>query len=223
MNVLNSLLKKDPNQATPLHYGAQQGFMKVCKLYQELIDVQDKHGETPIHYAVASSFYQSSNLLPFLISLTKNPNAPNFMKQTPLHVAIANEGTSPKSTQWQIQIISILAKTGQNLNLQDSQGLTPLHYAVSHYNEKMFEEIVNLIDPISSINVLDDDGMKPLDMALEDCNEHAVRVLTPLTEDLTIAEETRNHPAYVGNEKFLACLQIIDQQKQERETLTNTN
>ena len=59
------------------------------------------------------------------------------------------------------------------------------------------------------VNIHDDDGMKPLDMALEDCNEHAVRVLAPLTEDLTIAGETRNHEAYVGNAKFLACLETI--------------
>ena len=51
--------------------------------------------------------------------------------------------------------------------------------------------------------------MKPLDIALEDCNEHAVRILAPLTEDLNIAEETRNHSAYIGNEKFLACLVIL--------------
>ena len=69
----------------------KMGFMKVCELYKEFIDVQDKYGDTPIHYAATStsSYYQRSDLLPYLISLTKNPNAPNFMNQTPLHAAIA--------------------------------------------------------------------------------------------------------------------------------------
>ena len=31
--VLSSIMKRDPNGATPLHYAAQKGFMKVCKLY----------------------------------------------------------------------------------------------------------------------------------------------------------------------------------------------
>ena len=221
MKVLRAMMKRDPNGATPLHYGAQKGFLRVCELYKKYIDVQDRHGETPIHYAVQrskSNRFAASPLeiLQFLIPLSRNPNVVNSMKQTPLHVAIANLNTSKIANHQQIESFSILAKSCPDLKIQDYQGWTPLHYAVSHYNQDMFEEIVNMIDPGSNVNVFDNDGLKPLDIALEDCNEHAVRVLAPLTEDLIIAEETRNHPAYVANEKFKACLQIIDQIRIER-------
>ena len=221
MEVLSSMMKRDPNGATPLHYGAQKGFLRVCELYKKYIDIQDRNGETPIHYAVQrskSNRFAASPLeiLQFLIPLSRNPNVVNSMKQTPLHVAIANLNTSKIANHQQIESFSILAKSCPDLKIQDYQGWTPLHYAVSHYNQDMFEEIVNMIDPGSNVNVFDNDGLKPLDIALEDCNEHAVRVLAPLTEDLIIAEETRNHPAYVANEKFKACLQIIDQIRIER-------
>ena len=229
MMVLNILMKYDPNRATPLHHAAQMGFLDVCKMYQRYIDVKDRNGDTPLHYVASSTFkgwdYFSHVYLviEFLISISRNPSMSNSNDQTPLHIAIAHSNTSHVLPFQQVQLISLFAKTCRNLNIQDSQGWTPLHYAVSHYNKDMFEEVVNLIDCGLSVNVLDNEGMKPLDIALEDCNEHAVRILAPLTEDLNIAEETRNHPAYNGNEKFLACLQIIDQQRKERETLSNTN
>ena len=187
MEVLSSMMKRDPNGATPLHYGAQKGFLRVCELYKKYIDIQDRNGETPIHYTVQrnkSNRFASSpqEILQFLIPLSRNPNVVNSMKQTPLHVAIANLNTSKISNHQQIESISILAKSSPNLKIQDYQGWTPLHYAVSHYNQDMFEEVVNLIDPISSVNIHDDEGRKPLDIALENCNEHAVRILTPLTE-----------------------------------------
>ena len=237
--ILDTLMKCDPDMATPLHHAAKMGLCSVFKSYEMYANVKDRNGETPMHYAASSSVEQwevypehrgdgtkysiGYFVLKSLIKMGSNPNAQNAKNQTPLHILIANSNISEILPQHQIQMISLLARLSKDLNVQDSQGWTPLHYAVSHYKRDMFEEVLNLIDPGSSVNLLDNEGMKPLDIALEDCNEHAVRILAPLTEDLNIAEETRKHPAYIGNEKFLACLQIIDQQRKERETLSNTN
>ena len=225
MMILNTLMKYDPNRATPLHHAAKMGFLDVCKLYQRYINVKDKNGDTPIHYAASSKaeLYPAVCVMNFLTSITKNPNVPNSKNQTPLHIAIAHSNPHLDSPMCQIELISLLAKSGQNLNFQDSQGQTPLHCAVTHYNRFMFEKVLNLINPVSSVNVPDNKGMKPLDIALHDSNEHAVRILAPLTEDLNIAEEIRNHPARAGNVKFSACLKIIDEHKRERGITSNSN
>ena len=225
MMILNTLMKYDPKRATPLHHAAKMGFLDVCKLYQRYINVRDKNGDTPIHYAASSKaeLYPAVCVMNFLTSITKNPNVPNSKNQTPLHIAIAHSNPHLDSPMCQIELISLLAKSGQNLNFQDSQGQTPLHCAVTHYNRFMFEKVLNLINPVSSVNIPDNKGMKPLDIALHDSNEHAVRILAPLTEDLNIAEEIRNHPARAGNVKFSACLKIIDEHKRERGITSNSN
>ena len=228
--VLQCLIKKDPNGATPLHIAAKLGFMKVCKMFPQYINVEDINGETPIYYAVNTekllsfpvfrTLQQKIDVFKYLISLLYNkPNNINSRNQTPLHYFIAHSTQSYYSDQLQVRILSLLTDSAHNLSVQDSQGWTPLHYAVSHYDQDLFKEIVLRIDPMSSVNIMDEEGLKPLDLALEDCNIEAVKTLAPLTEDLTISEETRNHPGYQGNEKFEMCLQIIDQHRKERENM----
>ena len=226
--VLQCLIKKDPNGATPLHIAAQLGFRKVCEMFPQYINVEDDNGETPIYYAINTeklfsfpvfrTFEQKLDVFKYLISLLDNkPNNINSRNQTPLHYFIAHSTESKYSHEFQVRVLSLLTDSAHNLNVQDSQGWTPLHYAVSHYDQDLFKEIMLRIDPMSSVNVLDDEGLKPLDLALEDCNVEAVKTLAPLTKDLTISEETRNHPAYKGNEKFEMCLKIIDQHRKERD------
>jgi ankyrin repeat protein len=85
------------------------------------IDGVDNDGWTPLHYAIMGS--NSITNVPHLIQLGADPKVANNTKVTPLHLAAKNEETA--------ELIDTLVKTGQcNINGVDSDGRTPLYYAI---------------------------------------------------------------------------------------------
>jgi ankyrin repeat protein len=100
------------------------------------------------------------------INLILTPNFRTDELISPLHLAIKN--TSCKN------IIQLLLKYGANVNIQDTKGQTPLHYAIS-YNQAYIAE--RLIQTGADVNIQDTKGQTPLHYAARYNQTHIAKIL----------------------------------------------
>lgn len=130
--------------------------------------------DTNDEYKIATSFNPSSNkpvlheaahngffdLVKYIVEVKNlDPNSTDpFIQITPLHLAARSN---------HIPIVKYLLAKGANVNLQDKDGYTAMHYAALNGNR----EIVQLLLAIPDINVnlLDYQQRTPLHRAVEQC------------------------------------------------------
>ena len=118
----------DEDGRTLLHCAAGEGQIKVVELLIKrgcCIDPVDKNGWTPSIYATACGHVQTAQLLK---QQSKEPCEEQYstysvdnLDSSVLHFAAASGN---------IYLIEMLAEQGLNVNIDDDNGLTPLHYAV---------------------------------------------------------------------------------------------
>ncbi|WP_339045761.1 ankyrin repeat domain-containing protein [Candidatus Mesenet endosymbiont of Agriotes lineatus] len=85
------------------------------------------HGQFPIHQAIEQNDYQ--NVLELINKATSDDvNATNRLDQTPLHLAIAAKHLGGVFTDFRDEVINALIAKNANVNAQDSDGETPVHY-----------------------------------------------------------------------------------------------
>ena len=91
-----------------------------CLLQNEanIVDLQDKDGDTALHFA-CNSDHASLEILSCLIENGANINACTDFKITPLMMAVKN---------CHKHVVSFLIEHGANVDLQDEDGDTALHY-----------------------------------------------------------------------------------------------
>lgn len=84
-------------------------------------------------------------------------NSRNKRRQTALHIAI-NKGFT--------RVISLLVELGCNLNVQDSEGDTPLHDALSNtMNDEKLHNIRILLDAGADLTIMNKNGFNCIHMA----------------------------------------------------------
>ncbi|MCT4635156.1 MAG: ankyrin repeat domain-containing protein [Rickettsiales bacterium] len=85
------------------------------------INSQNKFGNTVLHNAASK---ENLETIDFLLSCGADPNITNKRKETALHVALSTEMINIK-----IPIINIMLEKGADLNAQDINGNSPMHFA----------------------------------------------------------------------------------------------
>ncbi|XP_013794590.1 putative uncharacterized protein DDB_G0279653 [Limulus polyphemus] len=141
------------------------------------ISIRDITGETPIHYAACRGS-KYLEILKVLIRKTGNVNLRNSKGQTPLHCAVLCHGAQHRDDRKEESeqndkldsclTIKFLLKMKALLSAQDSQGQTPIHYAVRNYKSqeilKLFFEH-SLECPEKAINIQDENKQVALHLA----------------------------------------------------------
>jgi ankyrin repeat protein len=139
---------------TPLHNASWKGHESVISLLLEKgadVNVKDNDGKTPLHCACGYNGCESPILL---------------VGETPLHKA---------SWKGHESVISLLLENGADVNINDKDGKTPLHYACG-YNG--CESIVSLLlEKGADIEAKDKSGWTPLHEASMKGHESIVSLL----------------------------------------------
>lgn len=110
-----------------LHYAVQQSNEKIVDLLiQNGFDVNstDLYNNTPLHYAVGNPFPYNVQIL---LHNGADPDKYNLKRQTPSHLA-AKKGNA--------MAVILFIKEGANVNFQDYEGNTLLHYVSLYLQDK---------------------------------------------------------------------------------------
>ncbi|WP_065095471.1 MULTISPECIES: ankyrin repeat domain-containing protein [unclassified Wolbachia] len=158
VNVRNTL------HHTPLHLAAGIGHENIVKILVKEgnaeIDVFDARNQTPMHYAVNN---KKLEIVKLLLKLGADVNSArmgqNSMKLSPVHIAVSNTNYDERDLCLDI-LKSLIKEPNAQVNLQDYESKTPLHYAE---RLKTIEVLLTRedIDPL----VKDDSGKTPFDYA----------------------------------------------------------
>ena len=151
---------RNDNQ-TPLMIAAQKGHVSVATFLIEHganVDLQDENGNTALHHTLYGSDV-SCEILSCLTGSGADVNGVNKVKHTPLMIA-AKRG--------HLNALTLLIKHGaHDVDLQDSDGYTALHYAV--YSSDISCEILSCLIGIGAdVNARTNNGVTPLMIAAEE-------------------------------------------------------
>lgn len=174
------------HEITPLHYSV---ILNNKELIAILIknganpNAQDIYGNTPLYYSILEGSFESF-LMIVKSTMTKNIinlNIWNMYGETPLHIVLKNATSNLES------YLEILLEKS-NLNLQDNDGNTCLHYMIQLNLWKIYKEY--LIKKRLDIFALNTKKQSPLDLVNSyDYDEFIDMIVASYTERLKTAGE----------------------------------
>ena len=175
---------RNDNQ-TPLMIAAQKGHVSVATFLIEHganVDLQDENGNTALHHTLYGSDV-SCEILSCLTGSGADVNGVNKVKHTPLMIA-AKRG--------HLNALTLLIKHGaQDVDLQDSDGYTALHYAV--YSSDISCEILSCLIGIGAdVNARTNNGVTPLMIAAEEGHINAVTSLVKCGANVDLQDKYGN-------------------------------
>ena len=150
----------DNPKRTPLMHACYDGgrLDNIKMLIQNGADVQarDCDASTVLHFASHNS---NQEVIEFLLKLNGiSVNATDNLKRTPLMLACIDGG--------RLDNIKMLIQNGADIQAQDSEGLTLLHFASALSNQEVVEFVLEL--PEISVNARDNLNQTPLMLACID-------------------------------------------------------
>ncbi|WP_371222939.1 ankyrin repeat domain-containing protein [Orientia tsutsugamushi] len=139
--------QQDVDFKTPLHTSVEHKQEEITKLLLERnanVTLQDNNGNTPLHVAARNHDFKMTE------TLLSHGNAivdmQNNKGQTSLHLASTRphtyQGASALLSKESLSIAQALLTHGANVNLEDEDGNTALHYATNHFHHKEITEIL---------------------------------------------------------------------------------
>ena len=177
----NIIYEDDPfiifSESTPLHiavsrYDNSDAIEVLCKFGADC-NFRDKNNWSALHFAAANA--QTSDIINILVKYGANINIGNKCGTgTPLHYGICEQNN--------VDNIRTIIALGADINATDSDGNTPLHYAVN-LNEYLEKEDLNinninqLLNNKVELNKKNSNGETPLDIAIKTQHELAVNAL----------------------------------------------
>jgi ankyrin repeat protein len=182
--------QKDSWGRTPLHYAAENDRYTVVEVLLEhirvteqpsLINAEDNYKNTPLHCSLRNnSRGETARLLLERGADKKTLNTKNY---APIHVAAAFH---------KFAIVEWLLNDGDiEVNAQDIEGKTPLHWSIQKNNESVVEQFLNAG---ADVNIVDDEGKSSLHYATNQGNEQIVRWLLENDADPTIEDKEGQNP-----------------------------
>ncbi|SCN69487.1 uncharacterized protein FFB20_03495 [Fusarium fujikuroi] len=159
---------KNKDGRTPLCLACLSGNTTLAKYFlhhsQVNINTQDKYGRTPAHNCVLMG---NVNMLRLILHTGKvNLNVVDNLLYTPLLLAAHR-------SQW--EIVVLLLKYEQAINMKDRQGRTTLFWTIIHRQTDIFRQLISM-DHID-LNVRDGNGLTPLSHAAQYGNKEIIRML----------------------------------------------
>ena len=142
-----------------------------------IVDLQDEDGETALFFAVRSN-WTSFGILSSLVTKGANLNTSRNDKRTPLMEASSKN--DEKQVTW-------LIEHGADVNLQDEDGDTALHFACRSHAS--LEILSCLIENGASINACTNCKVTPLMMAVENCRKDVVSFLIEHEANVDLQDE----------------------------------
>ncbi|KAL1649436.1 hypothetical protein SLS58_001491 [Diplodia intermedia] len=177
-DLLNSLTLKsfsqetpapDSKGQTPLLHAIVGGHFKIA---HQLVskgancNAVDNEGYTPLFVATALG---SGNICRMLLDHGANPKLANSDGNTPLHRAVEDNS---------VEVVDILLerteRLGTGINAQDSEGRTPLSFAISCGSEILCRK---LLDHGADLEQITNNERTPLHLAVDSTNVEVVRII----------------------------------------------
>mmetsp|Transcript_4451 Transcript_4451/g.4871 ORF Transcript_4451/g.4871 Transcript_4451/m.4871 type:complete len:662 (+) Transcript_4451:73-2058(+) len=161
-----TLLKKDKNGMTALHYAAAKDNIENVTFLLESgakPNVKDsENGDSPLHLAAAKGNALSTDAL---LRWAASPNTKNNLGVRPLHLA-AQEG--------HLNIVKMLVDKKANVNAFDNNMITPLHRAAQNQHlDVAYLLLKNKANP----NMVDIDNVTPLHLAVISGHPYLIQLL----------------------------------------------
>ena len=124
------------------------------------LNQQDSDGNTPLHAFLLKSPIRKKYIASFL-SYKADIHAVNLKGQTPLHLTIL---TNDPNASWQ------LLRNGADVNKQDIEGNTCLHYVAKYApNKLMMNEIYRFCFGNANLNIKNNEGKTPYNIVEPNC------------------------------------------------------
>ena len=151
------LQDKDGN--TALHYAFRRKFLDVAHKLLTLganVNLQDKDGKTPLHHAISRRVLRRDTVLTCLVKNGADINSCANDNCTPLMIA---------SRHNRVNAVTFLVEHGANMDLQDEDGNTALHYAIYNNSFKVARKLLTL----GASQLHNTDRLTPLLLASKRC------------------------------------------------------
>ena len=162
-----------------------------------------------IHLAI-----RDYEILKYLVSQPSiNPNLQNFERKTPLQMLSDDKytfGTIPPEDI--TKMIRILAPLADKNQLYSGSNRSPLHIAASSGNIEALNALLEFFDP----NEPDNGNYLPLQYAMDHKQIEAVKILAPLSKDLTIRDYDRKYP----DRKMAKIIEVLQSTLDERQGIS---
>ncbi|KJV54056.1 ankyrin repeat family protein [Orientia tsutsugamushi str. Gilliam] len=139
--------QQDGDFKTPLHISVENKQSEITKVLLERnanVTLQDNDGNTPLHFAARNHDLKTTEIL--LSYGNAIIDMQNNNRQTPLHLASTRprtyQGPSDLLSTESLKIAQALLTHGANVNLEDENGNTALHYATNSFHHLEITEIL---------------------------------------------------------------------------------
>ncbi len=173
---------KNKSNISPLHYAANYGFKDIVQLLLDKgadINAESRIG-TPVHRAI---YRNHIDVLKLLVKNKANVNVLMMpRKWTPLHCTFGQKKEAAK----------ILIENGAEIDAMDSQGKTPLFWAINSGNENLINIARMLIDKGADVNIVTSTDETPLLVACKKGHAEVVRLLLKNNAGTGTVEKTTN-------------------------------
>ena len=170
----NLLNKKKQNSLFFLRNDKRNSFKLKCIIEKGgNINQQDIYGNTPLHHQLLHS-KTGCDFMPFL-KYGANIKLLNLKNQSPLHIAVLANNS---------RAVTALLENGADINLQDIDGNTVLHYVAKYApNEKMLKAISDCSKSLD-FKIKNNEGKTPLEIGEPNCFLHSVYFKEKIPKDL---------------------------------------
>ncbi|MBA4696446.1 MAG: ankyrin repeat domain-containing protein [Legionella sp.] len=191
---------------------------QLCRAGANVLAIEHQNGNTALLWAIANSSIDAALLLldPLVVidkqMMADQLNQPCYEGRTPLILAVtkgwSHQDTSLKSHLYQSAVILQLLELGADVNCQDKQGRTALHYAFLHRD---IEVIDALLAAGADISICDRKGHAPMDMLVMDYQQARFLLTEEVKAGMTCIDKNWLNPKPF----FLALEKMVPQKPSE--------
>ena len=167
------------------------------------VNLEDDQGRTALYYAVRDSYHDTCDVVRCLISSGANVNARTGCLSSPLMKA---------SEMNSINIVNFLIENGANINYQNKEGLTALHYALTCYRGNFvnnISEVAHKLLTLRASNLYSDQRLTPLLYACNRCEISVVENLV-LRPEYTVTTKDRIDALELLGASLATCFPLRD-------------